>query len=637
MKARKLLSIALVIVLSVLTCLVPTASAASAAPLIVVNGFFSTPLYLNYGTDEQIEIFGQERLIGLVGDLSGTDVSNFQFDPSIAESAAGKLVGAFISGMIAYGRNHKSFDKFSDTFIPTVEKYFGCLRMDENGRSVDQTIGYDKYPKAMSNYTDEQKESFMVFGKEYAEKYGEDKVFNFTYDWRYSTVDIAEDFKDFVNNVLAQTGSSKVNVVAVSMGSIIIQSYLSKYGSSKLNNVVYASPAWLGTSIAGDMVNRHIQLDDFAIENYLVQLSNVSAVTHIAATVISSIATWEDLTGEYLDSVNKWLQGALPRIYSDFVIPVIGSMPGIWSLVPHEQFESGIASLYPDGRFYNYINPDVPDGTVTSADPACITHTMLNADGSVTAPVTLADTAMYAKLVQQDKIQQKAADIIAKNAKLTPNIAGWNGTVKGNMRWGIVCGYNRQIAPINEKYEMSDGVVDTKYLSGGATCARYLQAFNDWDDVYNQKIADGHNHLSWDYKIDASTCMFPENVWFIKNMDHMGFDTNSGTTQVMMWLLDVTKTTNIHTDEENYPQFFMYNTYKRVTVPKPGKRPMGDINGDGVVTTKDAILALKMSAGTLKPTEEQLTYGDYNENGKIEIADARAVLCIATKIPVAVN
>jgi hypothetical protein len=104
-----------------------------------------------------------------------------------------------------------------------------------------------------------------------------------------------------------------------------------------------------------------------------------------------------------------------------------------------------------------------------------------------------------------------------------------------------------------------------------------------------------------------------------------------------MWLLDATKATNIHTDEENYPQFFMYNTYKRITVAKPGKRPMGDINGDGVVTTKDAILALKMSAGTVKPTEEQLTYGDYNENGKIEIADARAVLCIATKIPVAVN
>ncbi|MBQ3888844.1 MAG: hypothetical protein II738_03750, partial [Clostridia bacterium] len=98
MKARKLISIALVIVLSVLTCLVPTAYAAGAAPLIVVNGFFSTPLYLNYGTDDQIEIFGQERLVGLVGDLSGTDVSNFQFDPSIAESAVGKLVGAFISG-----------------------------------------------------------------------------------------------------------------------------------------------------------------------------------------------------------------------------------------------------------------------------------------------------------------------------------------------------------------------------------------------------------------------------------------------------------------------------------------------------------------------------------------------------------
>lgn len=63
----------------------------------------------------------------------------------------------------------------------------------------------------------------------------------------------------------------------------------------------------------------------------------------------------------------------------------------------------------------------------------------------------------------------------------------------------------------------SDGTVDTMYASAGATVALRGETLGDG---YKQKVDCGHNHLSPDGRIDASTCILPENTWFIKGMLH---------------------------------------------------------------------------------------------------------------------
>lgn len=86
----------------------------------------------------------------------------------------------------------------------------------------------------------------------------------------------------------------------------------------------------------------------------------------------------------------------------------------------------------------------------------------------------------------------------------------------------IFSNYNLYIAPFTPTADYtSDGVIETNRTSGGATCARLKTTLGD-DYVQARDV--GHNCLSEDGIIDASTCMLPENTWFIKNYGHSMFD-----------------------------------------------------------------------------------------------------------------
>ena len=92
------------------------------------------------------------------------------------------------------------------------------------------------------------------------------------------------------------------------------------------------------------------------------------------------------------------------------------------------------------------------------------------------------------------------------------------GALDSGMRVMIVAGYDIQRTPLVESMDNdSDGTVDTMYASAGATVALRGETLGDG---YKQKVDCGHNHLSPDGRIDASTCILPENTWFIKGMLH---------------------------------------------------------------------------------------------------------------------
>ena len=422
--------------------------------------------------------------------------------------------------------------------------------------------------------------NLTTFATETAKGYGEENTYNFSYDWRADPVEVAEELNDFIGEIKVKTNSRKVNVVALSLGSAIVLAYLAEHGGRSINNLVFASPAWQGTSLVGNLFSGNVELDIYAVENYLVKSADVSATTHIAAYIISFIASYEGLSHEYFGDLNATLQGVLPYVYRDTLIPLMAGMPGLWALVPDEDFVAAKDFLFPEG----------------------------------------VDANLEAIINKYHDIQIDAKNII-------------EDAEDDGMNFGIVLGYNRQMVPINEEYEQSDEVIDVANMSGGATCALYLQAYDDWGQVYNQKIKDGHNHVSWDYKIDASTCMFPEQTWFIKNMKHSGYNLQEGTLDTILWLLNAKEQYTVFSDKENHPQFSLYNTYKRKVTPIVLEGIMGDLDGSGAVNTLDARIALKLASGQLIPTDEQLLFGDIDEDGEITTVDARCILCIAAGVP----
>jgi hypothetical protein len=82
---------------------------------------------------------------------------------------------------------------------------------------------------------------------------------------------------------------------------------------------------------------------------------------------------------------------------------------------------------------------------------------------------------------------------------------------------------------------------------------------------------------------------------------------------------------------EATPRIIIHNansTFRRKLVPmfpKPD-RIKGDISNDGRVRSNDAILALRISAELLEPTEDEFWAADMNEDGKVRANDAIMIL-----------
>lgn len=572
MKAfKKVISVTLALLLAALALLIPV-SAAKTIPLIIINGFGQTPLIQGYGTEDEKVIFPHPE--------------------EMYEEMFSNTLGALIKSYISYALTYDNWEVYANHYLPIIAHYYEDLAFRADGTPLYDDITNAVYTKPMSEYTDEEKQAiFSDIGIKYAEEYGEDNIYAFGYDWRKSPIENAAELDEFIDFVKSATGSAKVNVCAMSEGANIMLAYMNDYNTKNLNNVVFASPAWQGTSVIGSLFTGKIEFDIFAVENFLVMLGRQSFVTHFASVLTSWIASYEGLSHEYFAKFNYIIQQLKPRLYTDIIFPIFANMPGLWSFVPADFYDDAKAFMFADGE---------------------------NADGIVAPAI---NGVLESKIDAYNAIQTNAKQIILDAEK--------NG-----VKFAVVCGYNCQIAPVNETYPTSDTVIDTTYASGGATTALYLQAFDDWGAVHAQVIEDDHNHISWDQRIDASTCMFPEQTWFIKNLEHLGYNADNGTCDLVVWLLGMDKQATIQTDKENYPQFSLYNTYKHTTYGCPDNNDgmLGDVDFSGKVRLEDVRLALQFAAKTAEPDKDQLFWGDIDEDGQITTTDARDILCIAIGI-----
>ena len=85
---------------------------------------------------------------------------------------------------------------------------------------------------------------------------------------------------------------------------------------------------------------------------------------------------------------------------------------------------------------------------------------------------------------------------------------------------GILAGYGLVQAPITASYDLTgDCTVDLKSASFGATAAGVFDKLSD--EYIAERTALGYgDFISPDRKVDASTCLFPDTTWFVKNKHH---------------------------------------------------------------------------------------------------------------------
>jgi hypothetical protein len=193
----------------------------------------------------------------------------------------------------------------------------------------------------------------------------------------------------------------------------------------------------------------------------------------------------------------------------------------------------------------------------------------------------------------------------------------------------LVSHYNTHIAPVTpvSKNLTGDVTIETVGTSGGATTAPIGECFAD---DYKQAKFPEKDYMSPDWMIDASTCMFPDQTWFIKNMKHMEFDPkeDGNNCDLFIWLANATEQYTIDSNEL-YPQYLFYDReLKRLSC----FYDPGDVNYDEDISLVDVRHAIRLANGLDELNVNLEAPADMNRDKAVTEEDAQSILDIVVHL-----
>lgn len=412
----------------------------------------------------------------------------------------------------------RDYEALGDAIIPAVKEMFAPVACDEKGDSINNvnTMLFDCSLTDKTEFFADAESDEQGVIRAGIEKYGVENTFFFNYDWRLDPLVHADRLNDFIKTVRSTTECDRLVLAAFSMGGTVTLSYLYKYGSSDVDSVALCSTAFQGTSCVGEMFSGKVKLSMDGLMKRLAQLTRSNTYENLIEYLNEALN---------LSGINSSLSGIANtvsdnlnyRIYPELITPVFGYMPGFWAIVDGANYESAKAYTLKDA------NPDF---------------------------IKRIDGYHY-------NVQAKAKEILDE-AKKDTNVY-------------IIAQYNMQGLPITETSTKgnNDYLIDTCLASGGAVCADLGKTLENVDKA--------NKYLSADMQIDASSCMYPDNTWFIKDMGHVDYPVGEST-DFIMYLLDSHDQLTVF-DCEKYPQFmkYSYETNELTKVSENGEKTTADI------------------------------------------------------------
>ena len=467
--------------------------------------------------------------------------------------------------LLGSDRTQADYDAFCDAALPVINEMFEDITCNPDGTVKHPEVQLEfQFPESVATYGVETVGQADAFDKQIlygaVDAVGADKVYVYGLDWRMNPFDVADEIHAWIQHIKEVQNCDKVSLAGISMGGAMVSAYLAKYGTDDVSNVTMISSAFTGLSYIGELYQGAVQIDEDGLYNML----NAA----VGKDTLSRIFGSTGLVKQVIALIDDLYAAEQDRIFTECLVPAFGYNPGMWAFVPSENYAAA--------KEFMFAHMDSTD-----------------------AQKLVLSAKLDAYHLAQANAEQTLKDAIA---------AGVNVAVISN--------YNFQIAPVAATAKQtSDQVIETVHTSGYATCANL-------GETLPASVKDG-KYVSADRVIDASTCFLPDNTWFIKNMQHVGFDNSQNQCKFYAWLLTTDKQVTVNSNPD-YPQFMLYNPETKVLSPLALLR--GDVNFDGKVNLTDARTALRYihSLVTLSPLAKEAA--DMDGNSKISHTDVQLIM-----------
>lgn len=316
----------------------------------------------------------------------------------------------------------------------------------------------------------------------------------FRYDWRLSPYDHVDRLHEYIKTIITTTGCDQVALMGRCLGGNIINAYLDVYGSEKLvKKVVYDEVMSNGSATVNDCFSGKIEFSDRHIQAYILQseyfgkynigidIADVNDLLLEIATGLLDVLTQTGAADAIYDSVYD-LYERLCEAFMPAMLRAtgIGTWVSYWASVCDDDFDTALNLVFGE------------EGSELREENKGLIDKINRVRTNLVKPRELkGDDNLY-------KIFEKEYGV----------------------KIAVISSYGLVNPPITESSDLTgDCTVDTKNSSFGATVAG---VFDTLPEMYvDLQIASGKGeYISPDKKIDASTCLFPETTWFIKNNHH---------------------------------------------------------------------------------------------------------------------
>ncbi len=394
------------------------------------------------------------------------------------------------------------------------DAYYENLEKEISDLTSDAKLDYNGDPAPGTGISKERKE-FMDYASTHDKKgkkgfYG---IFDyhFWYDWRLDPLENAKSLREYIVAVKKATGSDKVAINASCLGTIVTTAYVKLYGVEDIQGIGYTGSLAGGAEFFSEAISGKFDINSAAINRILMDSAYLNLFrldsfisTSIDLVLKSGVIDFieKDIRKNLYDKVAKGVTSAL-------ALSTLFTYPSYWAAVSADDYEDAL--LYVFGE-----------------------------EGS-------AKRQQYAGLIE--KIENYHNTVRVNLPDIIKSIGA------GGANFAAIAKYGFQILPICESYDaLADQFVSVNHASFGATTSTIYDTLSE--DYIAGKVALGlGKHISPDKQIDASTCIYPNYTWFVKNSSHSEY-----TAYEKKILYDVsTADTQLTVEDFPWSQFMVYD------------------------------------------------------------------------------